>query len=206
MSETYVPSLQEFRLHALQEFAYLRSQFGFKVTTPRVEYQNPCSVFFRHSGRFVYVEGESYGYSLSVRLGRLGLFSRIQERLPLSIFIELREPSLLEPRFPSRRGQLEYISSAAVALRRCAADFLAGDLSVLPQAIQIHGERERASRAAYEKSIRDRAFMRASDAFHRAWAPGRRPHPSPEALTRLPRKALWEAETVASHEGCFGLY
>lgn len=166
MSEFHTPSLEEFRLAALHGFGFLTAEYGFKETKAPAAYENPYSVFFRRSRRFVYVEGFSYGMSLGVSLGRISWRSRMREQLPLSVFMRLREPQMLESRYPSKRGQLEEMKFAAAALRRCAADFLAGDLSILPQALHLQAERNRASGVDHDTPELQRIFMRASDAFH----------------------------------------
>jgi hypothetical protein len=78
----------------------------------------------------------------------------------------LREPKSLQPRYPDKRGQLESMKFSAAVLRRCAADFLVGDFSSLPQVLQFQENCYRALQEEHETAQATRAFMQASDAFH----------------------------------------
>lgn len=166
MSAFYTPSVEEFRLSARQEFSYLVTEFAFKERKAPFKYENPYSIFFRKARAFVHIEGGSYGISLAVSVGRVDLFGRVREDISLSILMSLRETELLEPRYPDKRGQLEDMKFAAVALRRCATDFLTGDFSELSQFLRIQAEHQRAGQEEYEKTEMARTFLQASDAFH----------------------------------------
>jgi len=167
MSEYYTPNAQEFLAGAKQEFVYLITDFGFSFGKAPFEYENQYSAFFRKVRVFVYIEGLSYGISLSVSLGRLTFFGRVREQISLHTLIALRKADLLEPRCPEKRGQLQHMKFGAAALRHCAADFLAGDFSAAPEALQLELKLRRDAEEAYEKAANERTFMQAADAFHR---------------------------------------
>jgi hypothetical protein len=166
MSQFHTPTIEEFRLGSRREFSFLVTDLSFRECKAPFDYDNPYSAFFKKARAFVYVEGQSYGMSLAVSLGRLSTFGRVREQIPLSIFVALREPDLLQSRYPDERGQLEEMRIAALALRRCAADFLAGDFSAMPLVLRLQADRHRASQQEHESAQVARAFMQASDAFH----------------------------------------
>jgi hypothetical protein len=166
MTEYYVPSEEEFKDAARREFGFLKSEFAFKESHSPFKDNNPYSIFLHHKNAFVYIEGLSYGYSLGVQIGKLGIRGNVKERFSLDYVVGLRRSDFLEPKFPAKRGQIEQMKSAAFLLKECANDFLKGDFSALPEVIRYQKEVQDKSRREYEAAKQKRIGIQASEAFH----------------------------------------
>jgi len=166
MTEYYVPSEEEFKDAARREFGFLKSEFAFKESQSPFKDKNPYSIFLHHKNAFVYIEGLSYGYSLGVQIGKLGILGNVKERFSLDYVVGLRRADLLEPKFPAKRGQIEQMKSAAFLLKECANDFLKGDFSTLPDVIRYQKEVQDKSRREYKAAEKKRVGIQALEAFH----------------------------------------
>jgi hypothetical protein len=166
MAEYYTPQAEEFINDARLEFSFLSTEFGFEECKSILKHDNPVSIFFKKGKTFVYVEGLSYGCALGVNIGQIGHFQKIKERFSLGYVISFRNPELLEPTYPEKRGQLEDMKQSAMALRKCAKDFLNGDFTDLPNLKHHIKEVNAKEKHEYEvKELRDLG-IKASRAFH----------------------------------------
>jgi len=166
MTEYYTPNAAEFQLGARQHFDYLTSVYGYQVTSALSPLDGPFTTFFAHSGRFVSIQGLSYGMSLAVELGTIGTLGTIESQFSLYTLMHLRTPHLLAPRFGDRRGQLEEMQFFAAALRQSAPDFLAGDFAALQDVLNHETALRAEAREAYEDAELSRCTALASQAFH----------------------------------------
>ena len=103
---------------------------------------------------------------MGVDIGRLDHFQKIGDRFSLGYLISFRNPELLEPRYPEKRGQLEDMKQSAKALRMCAKDFLSGNFSDLPN-LKNHIKELNAKEKeiAEARELKDLG-IKASKAFH----------------------------------------
>lgn len=111
--------------HAL---SFLEEEFGFRKDPPRLfepGFQSPYMAFYRSHHLTVVVEGLSHGART-----RICLIDREGHLLDLTEMVGRRDPDMLTV-CRLAKGQARQIPVFAEALRKCAADVLAGDLKAI---------------------------------------------------------------------------
>jgi hypothetical protein len=166
MVEYHVPKADEFKNGARREFLFLLTEFGFKECDSPFKYENPYSICYENKDVFVYIEGLSYGFALGVDIGKFGTSHTVEERISLGYIVSLRNPKLLEPKFPEKRGQLEQMKQSASNLKQCAYDFLSGDFTDLPRMKVYIEEQNIKNKAQCEADELNNLGIKASKAFH----------------------------------------
>jgi len=165
-----VPNPQEFADGASRRFSYLLDEFGFATGPAPAEYAQRFAACFWRTPVFVLVEGFSYGFALATSVGLVNPCGHPQDRIHLTFLMRRRRPELLAPRFGEVRGQLEEMNFQAGALRECAEDLLAGDLSQWRALVDAQRQEEDSikwlSNAAAQRRELERVASRASSAFH----------------------------------------
>jgi hypothetical protein len=154
------PAVKEFRAHAAREFQFLVEDFGFQEErVPRG--RNEFSVWFVNATTRVVVEGINWGFNARVAFGSAGPPDKF-ENCDLLDFIAIRCPGERTNAAELIHGQLHnlgafaQLGAFAAILRRCGAQVLRGDLSVVPEIREI----QRRRREEWEREERRRTAAR----------------------------------------------
>jgi hypothetical protein len=114
---------ERFQQVCRRAFSFLEEELGFRMDPPQPS--EPFMAFYRSQALNVVIETLSYG-----GITRLCLIDRESRLLDVTEMVERRDPELLDGcRLAS--GYREQIPMFAEALRKCAADVLAGDLQAI---------------------------------------------------------------------------
>jgi hypothetical protein len=194
MTTYRIPTSQEFKTGAAEHYAFLVDAFGFAEGDVPGSTDSKFAACFWKRPLFVLVEGFSYGFALGTCIGKLGEPGAELDKVELSFLMRARRPDLLAARFGDERGQLEEMFFQAQALRDCASDFLAGDLSSWQSVVAAQTAELKKAQQESEAWERRQSVQRVAAQAGKAFRAGQ--YPSVVALLQPHEAALSKAESA----------
>jgi hypothetical protein len=150
------PSLAQFMAACRADFAYLISDYGFSEAPPELSrYADPFTVRFVRDDLEIVIQGINYGQNVITEI-RHGHGATLRPVLLHPDFIPYANNPL-----PPARGQLNQIAQTAQLLREHGRALLAGDLSVIDNALAryeaglIAYEAPRAARRRFHTDVEE---------------------------------------------------